>query len=150
MITLTEKAVNAVGRFIAGSETPTAGLRIEVTDGGCSGYQYGLKLEGSHTPEDTVIDCGDVKVFIDPGSLPMLDGMSVDFLDTIEGSGFKFTNPNAQKVALAVLRLIPVPKVLENPVRNVGWATLFLPTFYCIYRIVRWAEKRCPPYKIPS
>ena len=39
MITLTEKAVNAVGRFIAGSETPTAGLRIEVTDGGCSGYQ---------------------------------------------------------------------------------------------------------------
>jgi len=66
MITLTEKAVNAVGRFIAGSETPTAGLRIEVTDGGCSGYQYGLKLEGSHTPEDTVIDCGEVKVFIDP------------------------------------------------------------------------------------
>ncbi len=40
MITLTEKAISAVGRFIAGSETPTAGLRIEVTDGGCSGYQY--------------------------------------------------------------------------------------------------------------
>jgi len=97
MITLTEKAINAVGRFIAGSETPTAGLRIEVTDGGCSGYQYGLKLEGSHTPEDTIIDCGEVKVFIDPGSLPMLDGMSVDFLDTIDGSGFKFTNPNAVK-----------------------------------------------------
>jgi iron-sulfur cluster assembly accessory protein len=87
MITLTEKAISAVGRFIAGSETPTAGLRIEVTDGGCSGYQYGLKLEGSQTPEDTVIDCGEVKVFIDPASL----------LDTIEGSGFKFTNPNAAK-----------------------------------------------------
>ena len=97
MITLTEKAVNAVGRFIAGSETPTAGLRIEVTDGGCSGYQYGLKLEGSQTQEDTVIDCGEVKVFIDPVSLPMLDGMSIDFLDSIEGSGFKFTNPNAVK-----------------------------------------------------
>ena len=97
MITLTEKAISAVGRFIAGSQTPTAGLRIEVTDGGCSGYQYGLKLEGSHTPEDTIIDCGEVQVFIDPGSLPMLDGMSVDFLDTIDGSGFKFTNPNAAK-----------------------------------------------------
>ncbi|MDD1637798.1 MAG: iron-sulfur cluster assembly accessory protein [Methylococcaceae bacterium] len=97
MITLTEKAINAVGRFIASSETPSAGLRIEVTDGGCSGYQYGLKLEGSHTPEDTVIDCGDVKVFIDPGSMPMLDGMSIDFLDSIDGSGFKFTNPNAAK-----------------------------------------------------
>jgi iron-sulfur cluster assembly protein len=89
MITLTENAVSAVSRFIAGSETPTAGLRIEVTDGGCSGYQYGLKLDASYTPE--------VQVFIDPGSLPMLDGMTIDFLDSIEGSGFKFTNPNAAK-----------------------------------------------------
>lgn len=64
MITLTEKAVNAVGHFIAQSETPTAGLRIEVTNGGCSGYQYGLKLEGSHTQEDTIIDCGEVKGFL--------------------------------------------------------------------------------------
>ena len=58
MITLTEKAISAVGRFIAGSETPSAGLRIEVTDGGCSGYQYGLKLEAENTVEDTMIDCG--------------------------------------------------------------------------------------------
>jgi iron-sulfur cluster assembly accessory protein len=97
MITLTEKAITAVGRFIAGSEMPSAGLRIEVTDGGCSGYQYGLKLEASSTSEDTVINCGEVKVFIDPTSLPMLDGMNVDFLDSIDGSGFKFTNPNAAK-----------------------------------------------------
>ncbi|MCF7986565.1 MAG: iron-sulfur cluster assembly accessory protein [Methylovulum sp.] len=97
MITLTEKAINAVGRFIASSETPTAGLRIEVTDGGCSGYQYGLKLEPENTAEDTVVDCGSVKVFIDPVSMPMLTGMSIDFLDSIDGSGFKFTNPNAAK-----------------------------------------------------
>jgi len=97
MITLTDKAITAVGRFIASSEMPSAGLRIEVTDGGCSGYQYGLKLEATQTPDDTVIDCGEVKVFIDPGSLPMLDGMNVDFLDSIDGSGFKFTNPNAAK-----------------------------------------------------
>jgi len=97
VITLTEKAINAVGRFIANSETPSAGLRIEVTDGGCSGYQYGLKLEAQHTQEDTVIDCGEVKVFVDPNSLPMLDGMSIDFLDSLDGSGFKFTNPNAAK-----------------------------------------------------
>jgi len=97
VITLTEKAINAVGRFIACSDTPSAGLRIEVTDGGCSGYQYGLKLEANHTAEDNIIDCGEVKVFIDPGSMPMLDGMNIDFLDSIEGSGFKFTNPNAAK-----------------------------------------------------
>jgi iron-sulfur cluster assembly protein len=97
MITLTDKAISAVGRFIANSEMPTAGLRIEVTDGGCSGLQYGLKLEAAHSEDDTVIDCGAVKVFVSAESLPALDGMSVDFIDTIEGSGFKFTNPNAIK-----------------------------------------------------
>jgi iron-sulfur cluster assembly accessory protein len=97
MITLTDKAISAVGRFIANSEMPTAGLRIEVTDGGCSGLQYGLKLEASKSEDDTVIDCGTVQVFIGADSLPALDGMSVDFIDSIEGSGFKFTNPNAIK-----------------------------------------------------
>lgn len=97
MITLTENAINAVNRFIAGSDKPTAGLRIEVTDGGCSGLQYGLKLEQQQNDTDTIIDCGAVKVFIDADSLPMLDGMTVDFVDSLDGSGFKFTNPNAAK-----------------------------------------------------
>jgi iron-sulfur cluster assembly protein len=97
MITLTESAVKAVDRFIAGSGKPNSGLRIEVTDGGCSGLSYGLRLEEMNTEYDTVIDCGEVKVFIDPLSLPMLNGMSIDFIDSLEGSGFKFTNPNAVK-----------------------------------------------------
>ena len=97
MITLTDKAISAVSRFIANSEMPNAALRIEVTDGGCSGLQYGLKLEANETENDTVIECGGVKVLIDAESLPALSGMSVDFIDSIEGSGFKFTNPNAVK-----------------------------------------------------
>ncbi|MGR9117348.1 MAG: HesB/IscA family protein [Gammaproteobacteria bacterium] len=97
MITLTENAINAVSRFIAGSEKPTAGLRIEVTDGGCSGYQYGLRLEERQNDTDTVIDCGTVKVLVDENSIPLLDGMTVDFVDSLDGSGFKFTNPNAVK-----------------------------------------------------
>ncbi len=97
MITLTENAINAVSRFIAGSDKPTAGLRIEVTDGGCSGLQYGLKLEQQQNDTDTIIDCGEVKVFVDENSLTMLDGMTVDFVDSLDGSGFKFTNPNAAK-----------------------------------------------------
>lgn len=97
MITLTESAIQAVGRFIAGSDKPTAGLRIEVTDGGCSGLSYGLRLEEKESGVDTVIDCGTVKVFVDPVSLPKLEGMSIDFVDSLEGSGFKFTNPNAVK-----------------------------------------------------
>ncbi len=97
MITLTESAIQAVGRFIASSDKPSGGLRIEVTDGGCSGLSYGLRLEEKETQEDTVVDCGDVKVFIAPTSLPHLNGLSVDFVDSLEGSGFKFTNPNAVK-----------------------------------------------------
>lgn len=97
MITLTDNAINAVSRFISSSEKPTAGLRIAVTDGGCSGFQYGLKLEEENTTEDTIVEFDGFKVFIDPESLPMLDGMSIDFLDSIDGSGFKFTNPNAVK-----------------------------------------------------
>ena len=97
MITLTDNAIQAVGRFISSSDKPTGGLRIEVTDGGCSGLSYGLRLEGAEKPDDTVIECGQVKVFVDPLSLPKLDGMSIDFLDSLEGSGFKFSNPNAVK-----------------------------------------------------
>ena len=72
------------------------GLRIEVTGGGCSGFQYGLKLDASQTPEDTVFEYGDIKVLVDPASLPMLEGTTVDFVDSLDGSGFKFTNPNAK------------------------------------------------------
>ncbi len=97
MITLTDSAIQAVGRFISNSEKPTGGLRIEVTDGGCSGMSYGLRLEEKETSSDTVIDYGEVKVFVDSLSLTKLDGMSIDFLDSLEGSGFKFTNPNAVK-----------------------------------------------------
>lgn len=97
MITLTDSAIQAVGRFIANSEKPNSGLRIEVTDGGCSGLSYGLKLDELPVQTDTVIECGSVKLFIDPVSLPKLDGMSIDFVDSLEGSGFKFTNPNAVK-----------------------------------------------------
>ena len=97
MITLTESAVTAVGRFISNSDKPSGGLRIEVTDGGCSGMQYGLRLEARENADDTIVDCGEVKVFIDPQSLPMLDGISIDFVDSLDGSGFKFINPNAVK-----------------------------------------------------
>ncbi len=97
MITLTENAVAAVSRFIASSEKPESGLRIEAADGGCSGYQYGLRLEQEPNATDTIETFGEVKVFIDEVSQPLLDGMTVDFVDGLEGSGFKFTNPNAAK-----------------------------------------------------
>jgi iron-sulfur cluster assembly protein len=96
MITLTDSAVQAISRFIKGAEDPVAGLRVSVTGGGCSGFQYGLSLEASPTANDTVVECGEVKVFIDPASAPMLSGVKLDFVDNIEGAGFKFENPNAK------------------------------------------------------
>ncbi|ALG67413.1 HesB/IscA family protein [Beggiatoa leptomitoformis] len=96
MITLTDSAVQAIGRFIKGSDTSVAGLRVMITGGGCSGFQYGLRLEENAGADDTVIDCGnDVKVLIDPISVPLLAGVKIDFVDSIDGSGFKFENPNA-------------------------------------------------------
>lgn len=96
MLNLTESAQNAVSNFIQGSEEPVAGLRVSVMGGGCSGFQYGMALEAEAKDEDTVIECGTVKVFIDPESAPMLEGVTIDFLDSLDGSGFKFENPNAK------------------------------------------------------
>ena len=95
MLTLTENAQKAISRFIQGSETPVEGLRISVTGGGCSGMQYGMALEERANIEDTVVEIDKLKVFVDPQSAPMLQGVTIDFLDSMEGSGFKFDNPNA-------------------------------------------------------
>lgn len=95
MLTLTESAQNAVARFIQGAETPVAGLRIAVTGGGCSGLQYAMNLVEEKEPSDVVVECGPVTVFIDELSAPLLREVTVDFLDGLDGSGFKFDNPNA-------------------------------------------------------
>lgn len=97
MINLTKNAITAVSRYLDNSDKPNARLRIEVTDGGCSGLQYGLRLEQEKSESDTVMEYGSVKVLVDSESMPMLDGMTVDFVDSLEGSGFRFTNPNAAK-----------------------------------------------------
>ena len=95
MLRLTENAQKAVSRFIKGSEEPVAGLRISVTGGGCSGLQYGMALEENANNGDTVVEVGNLKIFVDPYSAPLLEGVTVDFQDSMDGSGFKFENPNA-------------------------------------------------------
>lgn len=95
MLTLTERAQNAVSRFIKTAEEPVAGLRIAVTGGGCSGMSYGMSLEAESKSNDAVIEFDDIKVFVDPLSAPQLTGVTVDLQDGMEGSGFKFENPNA-------------------------------------------------------
>lgn len=95
MITLTDSAVQAVDRFIQGSEKAIDGLRISVSGGGCSGFQYGMSLEEAAAADDAVLEFGAVKVFVDPASQEILKGVTVDFVEGLEGTGFKFENPNA-------------------------------------------------------
>ncbi|MEA3274157.1 MAG: iron-sulfur cluster assembly accessory protein [Pseudomonadota bacterium] len=77
------------------AQHPVGGLRISVTGGGCSGMQYGMALEPAAKSNDVVVEVDDIKVFVDPLSAGLLAGVTVDFLDGMEGSGFKFENPNA-------------------------------------------------------
>jgi len=95
MLTLTDSAISAVQRFIDSAGKPVAGLRIRVEGGGCSGLQYGMRLEENATEADSVLDFTGVKVLVDGDSAGLLDGVTVDFVDGLEGTGFKFENPNA-------------------------------------------------------
>ncbi|MBT0960548.1 HesB/IscA family protein [Denitromonas iodatirespirans] len=95
MITLTPAAIQAVERFIRGSETPVAGLRLVVSGGGCSGLQYGMKLEAQKDADDWEMDIDGITLLVDPMTLPMIDNVTIDFIDTLTHTGFKFDNPNA-------------------------------------------------------
>lgn len=96
MLTLTENAQKAIERFISGSGETVKGLRIEVTGGGCSGYQYAMALVAAPNGDDVVVPCGTTEVYMDPHTAPLMKGSTVDFVDSLAGSGFQFHNPNAQ------------------------------------------------------
>lgn len=95
MINLTPSAISAIDKFIKGNEAPVAGLRIAISGGGCSGFQYGMRLEETVAADDVVLEVGGVTLLVDPFSAPLLNGVTVDFVDSLNGSGFKFENPNA-------------------------------------------------------
>ena len=98
MITVTEQAGNKVKSILEAEQKPaaTGGLRIYVSGGGCHGFQYGLSIEEQSREEDTVIESGGVKLFVDPHSLPVLQGVQVDYIDGLQGAGFAIKNPNAK------------------------------------------------------
>jgi iron-sulfur cluster assembly protein len=94
MITLTPLAIDKIKAFIA-ERQEGAGLRISVTGGGCSGFQYQMYLEQNANADDKVIEQGGLKVFVDSRSYLYLAGTQIDYVDDVNGSGFKFDNPNA-------------------------------------------------------
>lgn len=96
MIALSQAATREVKRLLSEQPKPEVGLRVGVRGGGCSGLSYSLNFDAKHEG-DHVFEIEDVRVFVDPKSLLYLDGMTLDFSNSLEGRGFKFVNPNASK-----------------------------------------------------
>ncbi len=96
MITLTENAITKVQEILTSQEPQPAGLRIAVVGGGCSGFSYSMAFENSPQMLDKTYSYGGLKVFVDQASLLYLEGAQVDYVESIEGSGFKFSNPNVK------------------------------------------------------
>lgn len=95
-VTLTERAVEKVKEILETQEPKPAGLRIAVVGGGCSGFSYSMAFENTPNMLDKTYKYEGLKVFIDQASLLYLDGARVDYVETLEGSGFKFENPNVK------------------------------------------------------
>jgi len=92
-VTLSESAARHVSRFLE-KRGKGIGLRLGVRTTGCSGMAYKLEFVDSANPEDLMFESQSVKIFIDPKSLPYLEGMELDFAREGLNEGFKFNNPN--------------------------------------------------------
>jgi iron-sulfur cluster assembly protein len=93
-ITLTESAALAISDLITERDLAGYGLRVFVSGGGCSGFQYGMSLDNTQIENDTIIEQYGVKLLIDDVSIQYLKGASIDFVSGEQGTGFKIDNPN--------------------------------------------------------
>ena len=96
MIQLTETAVGKVKEILDQQDPKPAGLRIAVVGGGCSGFSYSMAFESTPNMLDKTYNYDGLKVFVDQASMLYLDGCEVDYVETLEGAGFKFNNPNVK------------------------------------------------------
>jgi iron-sulfur cluster assembly accessory protein len=95
-VSLTQNAVSKVKEIMAQQNPLPAGLRVGVVGGGCSGFSYSMSFENSPGMMDKVFEMEGLKVFVDATSVMYLDGCRVDYVETLEGAGFKFENPNVK------------------------------------------------------
>src|SRR5438045_8422719 len=96
MIQLTETAVSKVSEILKMQEPKPAWLRIAVVAGGCSGFSYSMAFENQPNILAKTYAYDGLKVFVDQASLLYLDGAEVDYVESLEGSGFKFSNPQVK------------------------------------------------------
>ena len=96
-LNVSEPAAEEIRKFMAGEEglPQTAGLRVRVVPGGCSGFQYSLNIEEESKVNDHIIESNGVRMFVDMFSAQYLNGVEIDYVTNVMGSGFTFKNPNA-------------------------------------------------------
>lgn len=94
---VTDSAINEIKGFLAGEDDlpESAGLRVRVVPGGCSGFQYSLNIEEDSRSGDFILEKGGIKLFVDMFSAQYLNGITIDYTSNMMGSGFTFENPNA-------------------------------------------------------
>ncbi|MBT4387465.1 iron-sulfur cluster assembly accessory protein [Candidatus Woesearchaeota archaeon] len=96
-ITLTQNAINKLKQLMQNESKNNHGLRIEVITGGCSGFKYDLSVEEKPKENDFVYDQENVKIFVAKDSYDVLKGSLIDYIDALQGAGFKVINPNSSK-----------------------------------------------------
>ena len=94
---VTDPAIEEIKKFLSSEDDlpETAGLRVRVVPGGCSGFQYSLNIEEESRNGDFVMEQGGIRLFVDMFSGQYLNGITVDYTSNMMGSGFTFENPNA-------------------------------------------------------
>jgi len=95
-IMLTANAIAKVKEIMAQQNPVPAGLRVGVVGGGCSGFSYSMQFENASGLMDKVFAMAGLKVYVDATSVMYLNGCTVDYVETLEGAGFKFDNPNVK------------------------------------------------------
>ena len=93
-VTLTAPALERLRALLVAEARPDLALRLLVSAGGCSGYQYGMALDDHINPEDTVTEVEGVKIVIDASTKPYVVGSEIDYVDGLMGAGFTVHNPN--------------------------------------------------------
>lgn len=96
VLVVTDRAFRRVETLLAREGHPEGGLRVGLKGGGCTGYQYALKIEpAGPRPDDQILASANARIYVDPKSAKLLAGAVLDFTDGLNGKGFTFENPNA-------------------------------------------------------
>ena len=95
VVSLTAAAARRIGELVAAEGNPDLMLRLAVSGGGCSGFQYGFSFDDTRNEDDRVFERDGVRLLVDSTSLDLLGGAEVDFVEDLVGAAFQVRNPNA-------------------------------------------------------